>query len=345
MSELPKILPVLTEDGNYTFYNFEVQDIYHSKIGAYTEAIHKFILPSDLKSIIKAKKEINILDICYGLGFNSKAAYQEIKKINPECKVNITALENDKLILALSCIPMSKEIKLETESLFYRSLNSVFDINAELKSYAESIAHSSPFIKSYLPKQYNFKQIDSQLFNLHNIYYRSVSTRNINQDKVNNANGLDDVVFFVQDARTSLSDLSSKFDLIFLDSFTPRKAPQLWTVEFFSQLRKILAPEGKLLTYSSSAAIRGGLIEAGFKIGRTDPVEKKTSGTIAVLSDEIKISPITENEIMVLNSKAGLPYRDNSNNLSAEEILSLRKAEQQSSDKIGSSKIYKKYLV
>jgi tRNA U34 5-methylaminomethyl-2-thiouridine-forming methyltransferase MnmC len=87
---------VITKDGSFTYYNKEFSEHYHSISGAKEEALKKFVLPS-LKDY-KIKNEIKILDICFGLGYNSAAAIDEIKKIN-NVKIKIIALENDKEIL------------------------------------------------------------------------------------------------------------------------------------------------------------------------------------------------------------------------------------------------------
>lgn len=45
--------------------------MYHSKFGALTEAWEKFILPSGLDKNFNS--EIKVLDVCYGIGYNTKA--------------------------------------------------------------------------------------------------------------------------------------------------------------------------------------------------------------------------------------------------------------------------------
>lgn len=45
------------------------------------------------------KEEVVILDICFGLGYNSAAAIDTIKRINPECRIMIYAFEKDRDIL------------------------------------------------------------------------------------------------------------------------------------------------------------------------------------------------------------------------------------------------------
>ena len=65
--------PYYTEDGSVVLYSYADNDVYHSKFGALTEAWEKFLLPSNLPKLIRLKKKIKVLDVCYGIGYNSKA--------------------------------------------------------------------------------------------------------------------------------------------------------------------------------------------------------------------------------------------------------------------------------
>ena len=65
-------LPYITNDNSVGLYDKDVDDIYHSASGALSEAFEKFILPIDFNDL-KRNKNINVLDICYGIGYNTKA--------------------------------------------------------------------------------------------------------------------------------------------------------------------------------------------------------------------------------------------------------------------------------
>ena len=62
-----------TQDGSIGLYSYTNSDVYHSKFGALTEAWEKFVLPSGIDKLINTKENINVLDICYGVGYNTKA--------------------------------------------------------------------------------------------------------------------------------------------------------------------------------------------------------------------------------------------------------------------------------
>ncbi len=150
--------------------------------------------------------------------------------------------------------------------------------------------------------------------------------------------------FFIDDARISVQKLNSKYDFIFLDPFTPSKTPTLWTVDFFSQLKRLLSYKGNITTYSNAAPVRTGLIEAGFFIGQTTPVGKKTPGTIAYKNPGLVKNELSEKEKGILETKAGIPYRDKNLNSTINEVLSNREFEKHKSNRISSSKFLKKYF-
>ena len=61
--------------------------MYHSKFGALTEAWEKFILPSGIDKNFNS--EIKVLDVCYGIGYNTKALMSFFINKNKIYKKNI----------------------------------------------------------------------------------------------------------------------------------------------------------------------------------------------------------------------------------------------------------------
>jgi tRNA U34 5-methylaminomethyl-2-thiouridine-forming methyltransferase MnmC len=60
--------------------------------------------------------------------------------------------------------------------------------------------------------------------------------------------------------------VSAPIDVIYYDAFAPSAQPELWTEAVFSQLLKMLAPEGILVTYCSKGAVRRAMQAAGFLV-------------------------------------------------------------------------------
>ncbi len=89
-----KLNPCITDDGSYTFFSEQFGQTFHSKYGAKQESIYKFAIPTLLAE--KARRgHLRILDICYGLGYNTAAALATIWRSNPDCTIEIIALELD----------------------------------------------------------------------------------------------------------------------------------------------------------------------------------------------------------------------------------------------------------
>lgn len=91
-----------TQDGSISFLNTEFNESYHSIIGAYHEALHKHVLACKVDELAlnrvknpNNKDPIKILDVCFGLAYNSGVAIEKIWEINPEQKIEIIGLESD----------------------------------------------------------------------------------------------------------------------------------------------------------------------------------------------------------------------------------------------------------
>jgi tRNA U34 5-methylaminomethyl-2-thiouridine-forming methyltransferase MnmC len=94
MSDVKEFIPQLTGDGTFTFISPEFGEAFHSHHGAKQESFLKFVVPTQLAHLAK-KPRLQLLDICYGLGYNTAAALQTIWEINPDCNVELRALEID----------------------------------------------------------------------------------------------------------------------------------------------------------------------------------------------------------------------------------------------------------
>ncbi|ACB52216.1 hypothetical protein cce_2868 [Crocosphaera subtropica ATCC 51142] len=90
-----KFTPKITDDGSYTFFSDQFEELFHSHSGAKQEAQYKFIEPCQIKEKTTIKDTIKILDICYGLGYNTAACLETIWAINPDIKIELFALENN----------------------------------------------------------------------------------------------------------------------------------------------------------------------------------------------------------------------------------------------------------
>lgn len=178
---------------------------------------------------------------------------------------------------------------------------------------------------------------------LHNIYYNHISR---SYKKAIRCLKLNDFTFEVNfnDARQAIIDDKNTYNYIFLDAFTPAKCPCLWTVDFFKLLHKHLDNNGMILTYSNSASVRNAFIQAGFWTGKIYNKENdKFMGTIATKNLELIKYGLSEYDLGLINTKAGIVYRDEDLNADNGAILLAHASEVAASCLQSSSKFIKTF--
>ncbi|MGA0291135.1 MAG: tRNA (5-methylaminomethyl-2-thiouridine)(34)-methyltransferase MnmD [Synechococcus sp.] len=143
------------------------------------------------------------------------------------------------------------------------------------------------------------------------------------------------------DARSMLQEIPEpvRFDLVLLDAFSPQRCPELWSEEFLGALAQRLAPQGRLLTYSRSAAVRASLKRAGLSLYSLLPAPGErvgwSSGTMATPADAAcpldgpGWRQLSAMEWEHLQTRAAVPFRDPQGNATAEDILERRRLEQE----------------
>ena len=188
MSEL---IEVLTKDGSYSLRSEFFQENFHSLLGALEATKSKFTATSNLQRF--KGKSLNVLDICFGLGYNSASLLDQL--IKQKSHLNLYALEIDKKPL---------EYSLRNESF--------------LKLW-------DPKVKKIFESLYRKDYFEDQFFKCSILW---------------------------GDAREKINIIPSsiKFDLIYLDGFSPQKCPQVWTIEFLSKLTENVqkeTPEAEML--------------------------------------------------------------------------------------------------
>ncbi len=342
------ICPQISDDGSISLFSQIENDIYHSKIGAYTEALEKFIKPSGIIHHVKENNDVKILDVCFGMGYNSKTALNEIYKANPECKITVDCLDNDACMFMLAGIINYERICNEVQQPFADMTQYL----SEMPQYNNLFANLKEEMRKHKILEPHFEEFDKNRIEssvdtlnrslLHNIYYRSIPFRNNKIEKAHYESDKLEISYYIADAREAVQALNSQYDCILLDGFTPHKAPSLWTVEIMKRLYSVAKDNGCVITYTSSAAVRSAFIDAGFYIYRTQPVGRKSSGTIAFKKVQDNIDVLTARELELLDTRAGIPYRDMNMTLSNAEILNNRESEQSLSDRPSTSAYFKK---
>lgn len=129
------------------------------------------------------------------------------------------------------------------------------------------------------------------------------------------------------DARHTVKLLSEPFDLIWLDAFSTQRNSELWTVDFFRYLLPLLQPSGSIFTSCAAIPVRGGLRQACFFVGETEPFGRPRGGTIASRDPGNITEPLPESDLLLMETSRGIPYRDPNGTQCNKEILRARQQE------------------
>ena len=134
---------------------------------------------------------------------------------------------------------------------------------------------------------------------------------------------------FIEDARLTVQSLpDNTYDAIFLDPFSQTMAPELFSCDLFREFNRLIRDDGIVTTYTSSAPVRGGFLEAGFHIGEGPVFVRFQGGTIASLNPDVLLKSLNINdERRVALSDVGVPFRDITLNSSSKEIVDKRNEE------------------
>ena len=138
-----------------------------------------------------------------------------------------------------------------------------------------------------------------------------------------------DINVYIEDARQTVQKLKDNtYDAIFLDPFSQNMAPELFSLEFFKEFRRVIKNDGIVATYTSSAPVRAAFIEADFYIGQGPIFGRKQGGTLASPNPLMLDWSLPRNdEIRIALSDVGIPFRDPNLNSSSDFILEKRTEE------------------
>ena len=269
---------VLTDDGSYSINSKEINhkvETLHTSTGAISESFEKFIKPMKFDY----SKDIAILDICAGLGYNSSAAIADF-------------LKHSNKNLTIDMVEISKA------------------------TFACGILVPSPIPEHDITKKAIEKELIAE-------DYAALSLEKAEIPKNININ------VYIEDARQTVQRLDDNtYDAIFLDPFSQNMAPELFSVELFKEFRRIIKDDGIIATYTSSAPVRAGFIEAGFYIGLGPIFGRKQGGTLASPNPLMLDWSLPRNdEIRIALSDVGIPFRDPNLNSSSDFILEKRTEE------------------
>ena len=270
---------VLTDDGSYSINSKEINnkiETLHTSTGAISESFEKFIKPMKFDY----NKDIAILDICAGLGYNSSAAIDDFLKNASDSNLKIDMVEISHATLACGLLV------------------------------------PSPIKAHDITK----KAIEEELIR------QDYATLSLEKCEIPENIDID---VYIEDARQTVQKLEDNtYDAIFLDPFSQNMAPELFSLDFFKEFRRVIKDDGIVATYTSAAPIRAAFIEAGFFIGLGPIFGRKQGGTLASPNPLMLDTALPKNdEIRIALSDVGIPFRDPNLNNTSEYILDARTEE------------------
>lgn len=306
---------VETEDGTFTVASESSEDGFkaenmHTIHGAFREAREKFVKPAnlDVKSNFATDK-VAIMDICSGLGYNAAAALEAILNDfgdnHPESHENY----EEKIQIKIDMVEISPE-----------TLGVALLIPSPDKSHSivRKAIEEKLIEEGFLTQEMEKAEIPPNLeIRVHCMDARDyVKSLQEDEKSVKTENQIE-------------TQIKYQYDAIFLDPFSPGKSPELYNVEFFQELKKLIKDDGMILTYTSAAPVRYGLIEAGFEVGEGPQVGRK-GGTIASPSlERIKKGLSMDDERMIALSDAGIPFHDLDLSASSKIVAKKRQEERE----------------
>lgn len=90
------------------------------------------------------------------------------------------------------------------------------------------------------------------------------------------------LILLFGDAREKIGAVPDSAFLVFLDPFSPKKCPHLWTREFFSDINNKMGFGSVLTTYSCARIVRENLLAVGFSVFNGPKVKRRGPSTIAI---------------------------------------------------------------
>jgi chorismate dehydratase len=221
-----KLSKFLTLDNTETYLNSEVQQTYHSQTGAVEEALKKYSIPCKIAELARSGN-VRILDMFFGIGYNSAMAIDVALAENPDCKIEIVAVENDPEII-----------------------KKILEVRPPIKAYTLY----KELVRGYDIKEGKFVYEDNNI----------------------------KITLYVEDAKKASQKLPEKyFDAVFYDPFSPKAQPEMWEIELFQEMYRVMKDSAILATYSCARIIRDNMAAADLVYDDGPIVGRRGPGTVA----------------------------------------------------------------
>lgn len=292
-------------DGSFSLWCPRTGEAFHSADGAVAEAQRVFVQPAGLERFPPGSR-LRVVEVAVGTGTNSAALIEAATALGLQLDWWGLELDPDPLRLALADAGFCSQWRPETLERLQQLVDDARLLWGDARQRVAELLTGRP--------------------------QASVLTAPGGEGQPAVATGFPRG----SDRPARREPLAGRCDLVLLDAFSPQRCPGLWSLEFLTQLARLLAPQGRLLTYSSAAAVRRALQLAGLQLAAIAtpsgaPGDRWSAGTVASplpLPGAAPLRPLSAMECEHLASRAGEPYRDPSGGAGVAEILAERQQRQ-----------------
>ena len=298
-------LPRLSGDGSFSLFCPQTGEAFHSADGAVAEAQRVFVQPAALERFV-AGSRLRVVEVAVGTGTNTAALIEAATSLGLQLEWWGLELDPAPLELALADASFQGQWRPDTLECL-RQL-----VGSERLLWGDARQRVADLLAGRCPAEHPVSGATAL------------------------AGAMDGPPSLHSDGLQGCGPLAGRCDLVLLDAFSPRRCPGLWSQEFLGRLAQLLQPNGRLLTYSSAAAVRRALDHAGLHLAAIAAtagasVDCWSAGTVASpspLPGTAPLRPLTPMEQEHLVCRAGETYRDPTGMASAAAILAERQQRQ-----------------
>ncbi len=251
---------VRTGDGSCTLAHALHGETYHSRSGAWTQALERYARACCIGELARAREHaarpLWVLDLGTGLGFNAAAACAAACGAARELR--IVSFERDAGLLAqLDALALAGAPLAGAGEIWHAPLRAA--LARALNERAVPLARAQLF---GAPHELELAWVPIELAG---------------------ADPRAQLALVLGDARETIARLPREplFDAVFFDPFSPAREPELWTVPVLREIAQRMRPHAWLSTYSAAFAVRLAARAAGLRVGRGPRVGTKAEGTLA----------------------------------------------------------------
>ncbi|MEK6950552.1 MAG: MnmC family methyltransferase [Nanoarchaeota archaeon] len=223
-----------------------------------------------LKKILTADNTESFLNETVGESYHSYsgAVEEALKKYAIPCKIRELAKEQGKIRILDFCFGLGYNSAMAISVALQENPDCEIEV-VGLENDVEIIKRI-PEVNPPIPYYQNYKRIQP-----------------IHQEKNHPGSwGLSDgtvsVKVLLGDARETVKQLPADyFDAIFYDPFSPKTMPELWSMELFQEMARVMKSSALLATYSCARTVRENMSKAGLLYDEGPIVGRRGPGTVA----------------------------------------------------------------